>query len=165
VSLYPKDDKARKALPVLKMITGYFPKALREVTRVCVVNNVRYSPDSKPTDIKWARGKSTDQFGAIYRHITEHIVDGAVYEDVPPEVAAAIGAEGFDRVYVLAEAAWRALAALELCIEEQEAKVPFVPLSRLGTPIGVGLPLRNCCDTAEGEPHLVGCSQLPGNRI
>lgn len=123
MSLYPKDDKARKALPVFKMIVGYFPKALREVTRVCVVNNVRYNPERSPADIHWARGKSTDQLGALYRHITEYVVDGHTFEDVPPEVAAAIGAEGFDRVYVLAEAAWRALAALELCIEQQEAKV------------------------------------------
>lgn len=122
MSLYPKNDKARKALPVFKMICGYFPKALREVTRVCVVNNVRYNPGRPPADINWARGKSTDQLGALYRHITEYQVDGAIFEDVPPEVAAAIGAEGFDQVYVLAEAAWRALAALEQCIEEQERK-------------------------------------------
>lgn len=124
MSLYPKDDKARKALPVFRMITGYFPKALREVTRVCVVNNVRYNPDRKPHDINWARGKSTDQLGALYRHITEYVVDGTIFEDVPPEVVAAIGAEGFSQVYVLAEAAWRALAALELAVEDYEAKQP-----------------------------------------
>lgn len=115
--IFPVDDKARKNLPVWKMVTGYFPKALREVTRVCVASNVRYNPDKEPADITWARGKSTDQFSSLFRHIMEHQVDGTVFEDLPPEVAAAVG---FKQVYVLAEAAWRALAALELCIETQE---------------------------------------------
>lgn len=126
MSLFPKDDKQRKMLPMLKMITGYFPKALREVTRVCVANNVRYNPDRKPQDINWARGKSADQFGSLFRHIVE-AEEGLVYEELPPEVRAACG-EGFEKVYVLAEAAWRALAALELQIEAEEAKVPFQAL-------------------------------------
>lgn len=129
MSLFPENDSERKNLPVLKMITGYFPKALREVTRVCVANNVRYNPTLKPADINWARGKSNDQFGSQLRHMLEFIVDGKVYEELPPEVTAACG-PGFDRVYVLAEAAWRALAALELCIEAEESKVPMeAPLS------------------------------------
>lgn len=123
MSLFPTDDKQRKALPVFSMITGYFPKALREVTRVCVANNVRYNPGREPTDINWARGKSKDQLGSLFRHMLEYRVDGQIYEDLPPEVLAACG-PGYERVYVLAEAAWRALAALELCIEEQEAKTP-----------------------------------------
>lgn len=127
MSLFPKDDKARKNLPVFRMIAGYFPKALREITRVCVANNVRYNPDRKPADINWARGKSTDQLGSLFRHLLEYEVDGQVFEELPPEVKAATGDE---RVYVLAEAAWRALAALELCIEEQEAKVPMGTLER-----------------------------------
>lgn len=112
MSLLPTDDKARKALPMFAMIVGYFPKALREVTRVCVANNVRYNPERQPADIHWARGKSTDQFGSLFRHMLEYKVDGKVFEEVAGE-----------RIYVLAEAAWRALAMLELCVEEQEAKV------------------------------------------
>lgn len=120
MSLFPEDDKARKLLVVWQMVTRYFPKALREITKVCVANNVRYNPDKAPTDIRWARGKSTDQLGSLFRHMLEYEVDGKVFEDLPPEVAACVE---YDEVYVLAEAAWRALAALELCIEEQEAKV------------------------------------------
>lgn len=128
MSVLPTNDTERKNLPLFKMITGYFPKALREVTRVCVANNVRYNPDRKPSDINWARGKSADQMGSLFRHVFEAAVDGTVYEHLPPEVQAACG-EGFDRVYILAEAAWRALAALELQIEEQECKKPFEPLT------------------------------------
>lgn len=117
MSLFPHDDKARKMLPVFKMITGYFPKALREVTRVCVANNVRYNPDRDPADINWARGKSKDQLGCLLRHIMERQVDGTIFEETSPEVVAATG---IARVYVLAEAAWRALAALEEEVESQE---------------------------------------------
>lgn len=120
MSILPTDDKARKNLPIFRMITGYFPKALREVTRVCVANNVRYNPDRAPADINWARGKSTDQLGSLFRHILEY-QSGLIFEELPPEVQTACG-EGFDKVYTLAEAAWRALAALELEIETQEAK-------------------------------------------
>jgi hypothetical protein len=110
VSLLPDNDKERKGLPILNMITGYFPKALREVTRVCVANNTRFNPGRDPADISWARGKSPDQLGSAFRHILERRVDGKVFEMVG----------GVD-IYVLAEAAWRVLAALELEIEAQES--------------------------------------------
>jgi hypothetical protein len=118
VSLFPADDKARKSIPVWKYLTRYFPKAHREVTKVCVVNNVRYSPDREPTDIHWARGKSPDQLGSALRHMLESAVDGKVFEEVPAEVAKVTGIE---RVYVLAEAMWRLGAELELAIEREEA--------------------------------------------
>lgn len=121
MSLFPSDDAGRKALPIFAMIAGYFPKALREVTRVCVANNVRYSPDRAPTDITWNRGKSKDQSGSLFRHLLEREVDGHVFETVPEEIAKIIGRPN---VYVLAEAAWRALAMLEEEIEQQEALKP-----------------------------------------
>lgn len=117
MSLFPLDDKGRKALPIFKMVTGYFPKGLREVTRVCVANNVRYNPEKAPADIHWARGKSTDQLGSAFRHMLESEVDGLIFEAVSAVVTEATGIE---RVYVLAEAAWRLLAALELQIEQVE---------------------------------------------
>jgi hypothetical protein len=117
MSLFPADDKARKMLPVFSMLTRYFPKAMREITRVCVANNVRYNPDRDPADINWAHGKSPDQLGSAFRHMLEYTVDGQIYEELPPELAAVVQ---FDRVYVLAEAAWRVCAALELEIERCE---------------------------------------------
>lgn len=118
MSLFPVDDQARKMLPIFKMLTGYFPKAMREVTRVCVANNVRYNPDRDPADINWARGKSPDQLGSAFRHIFERAVDGKVFEEVSETVKSATGIE---RIYVLAEATWRLAAALELDIEAQES--------------------------------------------
>ena len=118
MSLFPDDDKARKMLPIWKYLTGYFPKAHREVTKVCVVNNVRYNPDRQPADINWNRGKSPDQLGSAARHMLEQAVDGKVFEMVPPDIARLTGIE---RVYVLAEAMWRVGAELELTIEREEA--------------------------------------------
>ena len=117
MSLFPTDDKLRKNIPVWKMMTRYFPYALREVTKVCVANNVRYNPDRDPADINWAKGKSPDQLGSSLRHMLEHAVDGKIFEPIAPEIAAKVG---FDKVYVLAENAWRALAALENEIRERE---------------------------------------------
>lgn len=122
MSYLPEDDKERKLLPMLKMVTGYFPKALREVTRVCVANNTRFNPDRDPADIRWARGKSPDQLGSAFRHIVEHEVDGKTFEMVG----------GVD-IYVLAEAAWRVLAALELEIEAQENQAETPVPAETGT--------------------------------
>lgn len=119
MSLISDDDKVRKMLSIFKYLTRYFPKAHREVTKVCVVNNVRYSPDRSPADIVWNRSKSTDQLGSAFRHMLEAAVDGKVFEAVPEEVAKLTGIE---RVYVLAEAMWRIGAELELTIEREEAK-------------------------------------------
>lgn len=90
---------------------------MREITKVCVANNVRYSPDRSPADIVWNRGKSPDQLGSAFRHMLEVEVDGKVFEAVSPATKAATGIE---KVYTLAEAAWRIMAALELEIEKQE---------------------------------------------
>jgi hypothetical protein len=118
LSLLPQDNVARKGLPLWLQVTRYFPKALREITKVSVVNNVRYNPGRDPFDINWARGKSNDQLGSGFRHMLESEVDGKVFEEVPEEVARITG---ITRIYVLAENAWRANAALELAIEKQEA--------------------------------------------
>ena len=145
MSLFPQDDKGRKALPIFKMLTGYFPKAMREITRVCVANNVRYSPEREPADIHWARGKSPDQLGSAFRHMLERQVDGTVYEAVSADVTAKTGIE---RVYVLAEAAWRVCAALELEIEVQEgintqyafSGIPEAPGAAIAPPPAISVP-------------------------
>lgn len=137
MSLFPTDDKARKMLPIFRMVTGYFPKAFREITKVCVANNVRYNPDRDPVDINWARGKSTDQLGSAFRHMLERQVDNHVFEPVSPEVTKATG---ITSVYVLAEAAWRLCAALELEIERCETnqcEVQSVGLEQQARALGV----------------------------
>lgn len=147
MSLFPANDKERKNLPVFDMLVRYFPKAMREITRVCVANNVRYSPDRAPNDINWARGKSPNQLGSLFRHMLERAVDGKVFEDVPPEVTAATGIE---KVYVLAEAAWRACAELELEIEREESKAAANTLVDDALRMPVYLPMRDGSWAAAG---------------
>lgn len=126
--IFPSDDKARKMLPVFSMITRYFPKAMREITKVCVANNVRYNPGRDPADINWARGKSPDQLGSAFRHMLERQVDNHVFEPVSAEVQEGTG---ITSVYVLAEAAWRLCAALELEIEDCERPIEAVQSGQL----------------------------------
>lgn len=156
MSLFPADDKLRKLLPVFAMVTGYFPKALREMTRVCVANNVRYNPERNPADINWARGKSPDQLGSAFRHIFERKVDGTVFESEP---SAADGG----KLYVLAEAAWRVCAALELEIEAEEAKARAAPptpaAARSDSPESVQRPAPNLLSSL--DQVLAAAAELP----
>lgn len=131
MSYLPTDDKARKSLPLFQQLVRYFPKTLREMTKVSVVNNVRYNPDREPADINWNRGKSPDQFGSAFRHMLEHAVDGKIYDDVDPEIAKRTGIK---RIYVLAQAVWRLSAACEEEIENREraASKSEPPISEAG---------------------------------
>jgi hypothetical protein len=152
MSLFPNDDKARKMMPLWQYLTRYFPKAHREVAKVCLVNNVRYNPGRNPTDLNWARGKSTDQLGSAFRHMAESAVDGKVFEDVPKEVAAITGIE---RIYVLAEAMWRIGAELELTIEREESPRQIPEFPTVWPCHDVNWPRLSCPDDA----HT--CKQLP----
>jgi hypothetical protein len=126
VPLFPTEDKLRKMLPVFKQLTRYFPRAFREMTKVSVVNNVRYNPGRDANDINWARGKSPHQMDSALKHMMEH-VDGKVFDEVDPKVAEATG---ITRIYILAQAMWRIGAELELLIEKTE-------LAELGPATGV----------------------------
>ena len=96
-------DKAqdRKNTPVYSGVMVYFPKALREVSRVSKSGNDQHHPE-KP--LHWDRNKSTDELDALARHLLDHSVnplddDGQLH---------------------IAKVAWRALAYLEKYLEKQE---------------------------------------------
>lgn len=153
MSFLPEDDKARKMIPLFEYFTRYFPKAHREVTKVCVVNNARYNPDKAITDINWARGKSPQQLGSAMRHILEREIDGKVFEAVPPEVAKLTGIE---RIYVLAEAMWRIGAQLEKDIENVEAEVEEPDDFRLCSVSGALAPREYCdCEPCQKERLVI----------
>lgn len=145
IPMFPHEDKLRKMLPVFKQLTRYFPRAFREMTKVSVVNNVRYNPERDANDINWARGKSPHQMDSALKHMMEH-ADGKVFDEVDPKVAEVTG---IPRIYILAQAMWRIGAELELLIEktelaEQAASAPALDLAQVfRTP-----------DSCEG--HLVG---------
>lgn len=99
----PTDYNARKAIPLYDFLTGYFPDALVEVTKVAVEGNKQHNPGEP---LHWARGKSMDQLNTAMRHMFDHRVskrdtDGCLH---------------------LAKAAWRLLAEIQL-LTEAEAKV------------------------------------------
>jgi hypothetical protein len=94
----PVDSAARKDVPVTTGVFDYFPAALAEVARVSKAGNDKHNPGEP---LHWARGKSTDQADAIGRHLIDR---GGVDPDTGLRHSG--------------ELAWRALALLQLELEE-----------------------------------------------
>jgi hypothetical protein len=114
MSIYGRDPEVRKMLQVFTVQSEYFPKAMREVTRVCVAGNAQHNPGEP---LHWARGKSMDQMNALFHHMVDHKMGHVFDETDPPEILAAVDGKP---LYSMAKAAWRALAELELTIEKVE---------------------------------------------
>jgi hypothetical protein len=130
MSVFGHDPQGRKNIPIFFLITRYFPKALVELTRVCVAGNAQHNPELPLHDINWSRGKSTDQLNTALRHMIDHAVSGP-FDQEPNDVLVAMKAHGHS-TYHLAKAAWRILAALELQIEEDQAKMKGPPTTAEG---------------------------------
>lgn len=92
----------RKNTPVYSGVIKYFPDALKHVSLVSKAGNDQHNPGQP---LHWARGKSMDQLDALTRHLTDH-ASGNIVDD--------------DGLYHLGKVAWRALAELQLMIEENE---------------------------------------------
>ena len=107
----PTDPKARKALPITTGVLDYFPLAIAAVSAVSKAGNDQHNPGQP---LHWARGKSMDQADTIVRHLMER------------------GTLDTDGHRHSAKVAWRALALLQLEIEQAEG----LPISR-GSVAGV----------------------------
>ena len=125
MSIFGHDPKGRKNIPIFFFMTRYFPKALVELTRVCVAGNAQHNPELPLFDINWARDKSTDQLNTAMRHLMDHEISGP-FDTEPEDVLLAMKSHGHS-TYHLAKAAWRILAALELQIEEDQKRLPVDP--------------------------------------
>jgi hypothetical protein len=90
-----KDE--RKAHPMARGLLDYFPDALAAVANVSHVGNEQHNPGE---ELHWARGKSTDQADCLVRHLV------------------ARGTLDDDGLRHTAKVAWRALAMLQLEIED-----------------------------------------------
>lgn len=99
----PEDAQQRKETPVATGVLAYFPDAIAEVAKVSFAGNSKHNPGQP---LHWARGKSTDQMDAAVRHIMDYTK------------GVRLSAEG----YVLAQAAWRLLAQLQLDIEKEQGR-------------------------------------------
>lgn len=94
-------SEQRKQLPLTTGVLDYFPLALLYVAKVSKTGNDKHNP-GEPLD--WARGKSTDQADTIGRHLLTRKIKGS------------------DGILHAGNLAWRALADLQLLIEDQIAK-------------------------------------------
>ncbi len=62
------DSQARKDLPVLKVVFGYFAAAMAGLTRHAVRSNEKHN---KGEPVHWARGKSMDHAECTLRHLVD----------------------------------------------------------------------------------------------
>lgn len=97
---FPSVAAKRKALPVTTGVLDYFPLALLAIAECSKAGNDQHNP-GKP--LHWSRGKSNDHADALGRHLLER------------------GTVDTDGIRHSAKVAWRALAILQLEIEEASA--------------------------------------------
>jgi hypothetical protein len=95
------DKKDRKERPIASGVLDYFPDAIAEVANVSFVGNQQHNPGQP---MHWDRSKSGDHADCLARHLIER------------------GTVDTDGVRHSAKAAWRALAMLQ--IEIENAKGP-----------------------------------------
>jgi len=98
--LLPSDPAERKAYPIGTGVLDYFPSALAEVAKVSFMGNQQHNPGQP---LHWARSKSQDQSDTIIRHFLER------------------GTFDKDGMRHSAKLAWRALALLQIELEEEGA--------------------------------------------
>lgn len=92
------DSKTRKTYPVARGLLDYFPDACAAVANVSYVGNQQHNPGE---EMHWAREKSKDHADCIVRHLL------------------ARGTADDDGLLHSAKVAWRAMALLQLEIEQK----------------------------------------------
>lgn len=113
--LLPTDSERRKRIPMARGLLDYFPAALAAVAEVSFIGNEKHN-SGQP--LHWSRDKSTDHADCIIRHLAER---GQRDPETGLRHSAAM--------------AWRALALLQLELEEAgEAGVAVTPIDRRGKP-------------------------------
>ena len=93
----PTDKAERKTMPIARGVLDYFPLAIAAVAQVSYRGNQQHNPGE---ELHWAREKSMDHADCIARHLIER---GGIDDDGGRHSA---------------KMAWRALALLELELEE-----------------------------------------------
>lgn len=100
----PTDSAARKQYPIATGVFDYFPDALAAIALVSYAGNQKHNPGEP---MHWARGKSDDHPDCMIRHFKQR----GQLDDI-----------GGISVRHSAQMAWRALAILQLEIEDGQAK-------------------------------------------
>lgn len=94
----PSDATERKRLPITTGVLDYFPLAMAAVAQVSKAGNDQHNPGQP---LHWARGKSIDHHDCIARHLIDR------------------GTMDTDGQRHSAKLAWRALAALQVELEQE----------------------------------------------
>lgn len=100
----PTDAKTRKALPLATGVLDYFPEALLEVAGLSKIGNDQHNPGQP---LHWDKTKSMDHADCILRHMVDR------------------GTRDTDGVRHSAKVAWRALAMLQIEIEQEKSNEPL----------------------------------------
>ena len=90
----------RKATPVYSGVLKYFPDAIKEVSKCSLAGQKQHNQGDK---LYWDKSKSTDNADAMVRHLIDH--DNNPIDD--------------DGVLHLAKVAWRALAVLQIHLDNK----------------------------------------------
>ncbi|KKL78360.1 hypothetical protein LCGC14_2025630 [marine sediment metagenome] len=93
----PDDPKGRKDIPLYTGVLDYFPDALIEVAKCSKAGNDQHNPGEP---LHWAKEKSTDHADCIMRHLMQR------------------GTRDTDGILHSAKIAWRALAQLQIELDE-----------------------------------------------
>jgi hypothetical protein len=97
--MFETNPNKRKEMPICSGVLDYFPLALAEVAKASKAGNDQHNPGQP---LFWNRDKSTDHADCLLRHLVER------------------GTTDTDGVPHSAKVAWRALAILQLEMEENE---------------------------------------------
>lgn len=100
----PTVDKERKDIPIATGCLDYFPDALAAVAALSKIGNDKHNPGEP---LHWARGKSNDHPDCLIRHFMER------------------GTVDTSGVRHSTQMAWRALAILQLELEEATVAVTY----------------------------------------
>ena len=99
--LLPTDAQERKQIPIVSGVLDYFPLAIAEVAKCSWAGNQQHHPGTK---LHWDKTKSTDHADCIGRHLIDR------------------GKFDTDGQRHSAKLAWRALALLQLELEDEKEK-------------------------------------------
>jgi hypothetical protein len=95
-----EEKNGRKGMPVYSGVLTYFPDALKEVAKCSLAGQKQHNQGDK---LYWDKNKSFDNEDALVRHLIDHSKN-PVDED---------------GVLHLAKVAWRALASLQIYLENR----------------------------------------------
>jgi len=104
--MLPTDSEERKNSPVFSGFMAYFPDAIAEVARLSKASNDKHNPGEP---MFWSREKSDDHGDCLARHQLQ-------WDE--------LDVDSTGEFYHAVKVAWRAMAQLQVLLEEDEKEPP-----------------------------------------